>query len=75
MEFAKYYDVSDIVNTMVKSEEIDCYPTGEEKFDGVYVCMVQMISGSVVSIKDIMKNMRRMKTNTLQKEIRLVFMM
>lgn len=39
MEFAKYYDVSDIVNIMIENEEIDCYPTGEEKFEGVYVCM------------------------------------
>ena len=39
MEFAKYYNVSDIVDNMIKNEEIDCYPTGEEKFDGVYVCM------------------------------------
>lgn len=39
MEFAKYYDVSDIVDIMIKNEEIDCYPTGEEKFEGVYVCM------------------------------------
>ncbi len=31
MEFAKYYDVSDIVDIMIKNEEIDCYPTGEEK--------------------------------------------
>lgn len=39
MEFAKYYDVSDIVDIMIKNEEIDCYPTGEEKLEGVYVCM------------------------------------
>ena len=25
MEFAKYYDVSDIVDIMIKNEEIDCY--------------------------------------------------
>ena len=39
MEFAKYYNVSDIVDDMIKNEEIDCYPTGEDKFEGVYVCM------------------------------------
>lgn len=39
MEFAKYYDASDIVDIMIKNEEIDCYPIGEEKFEGVYVCM------------------------------------
>lgn len=39
MEFAKYYNVSDIVDVMIKNEEIDCYPIGEEKFEGVYICM------------------------------------
>ena len=39
MEFAKYYNVSDIVNQMQVNEEIDCYPSGEDKFKGVYVCM------------------------------------
>lgn len=38
MEFAKYYNVSDIVDTMMEKKEIDCYPTGEDKFLGVYVC-------------------------------------
>lgn len=39
MEFAKYYDVSDIVEQMQVNEEIDGYPSGEDKFKGVYVCM------------------------------------
>lgn len=39
MEFAKYYDVSNIVNEMMEEKEICCYPIGEEKFCGVYVCM------------------------------------
>lgn len=39
MEFAKYYDVSKIVDDMQDKEEIDCYPIGNEKFKGVYVCM------------------------------------
>ena len=38
MEFAKYYNVSDIVDNMMEKKEIDCYPTGEDKFLGVYVC-------------------------------------
>lgn len=38
MEFAKYYNVSDIVDTMIEKEEIDCYPTGKDKYLGVYVC-------------------------------------
>lgn len=36
MEFAKYYNVSDIVDTMMEKKEIDCYPTGEDKFLRVY---------------------------------------
>jgi len=39
MEFAKYYDVSKIVEEMQSKEEINCYPTGNEKFHGIYVCM------------------------------------
>lgn len=39
MEFAKYYDVSEIVNQMQVNEEIDGYPSGEYKFKGVYICM------------------------------------
>lgn len=39
MEFAKYYDVSKIVDNMRKKEEIDSYPLGDDKFEGVYVCM------------------------------------
>lgn len=39
MEFAKYYDVSNIVNEMIEKKEVDCYTTGEDKFEGVYVCM------------------------------------
>lgn len=38
MEFAKYYNVSDIVDNMMEKKEIDWYPTGEDKFLGVYVC-------------------------------------
>lgn len=39
MEFAKYYDVSKIVDEMQEKEEINCYPIGDNKFKGVYVCM------------------------------------
>ena len=39
MEFAKYYDVSKMVDEMQEKEEIDCYPTGDDKFKGVYICM------------------------------------
>jgi hypothetical protein len=39
MEFAKYYDASNLVEEMQKAEEIDCYPTDNDKFEGVYVCM------------------------------------
>lgn len=38
MEFAKYYNVSDIVDKMVHEGEI-CYPAGEDKFAGIYICM------------------------------------
>lgn len=38
MEFAKYYNVSNIVDTMMEKKEIDCYPTGDGKYKGVYVC-------------------------------------
>lgn len=40
MEFAKYYNVTKLVNDMQKKEEIDTYPMEEDtKFAGVYVCM------------------------------------
>ena len=40
MEFAKYYNVTKLVDDMQKKEEIDVYPTEEKnKFVGVYVCM------------------------------------
>lgn len=39
MEFAKYYDVSKVVDEMQIKKEIDSYPTGDDKFVGVYVCM------------------------------------
>ena len=39
MEFAKYYNASNLVEEMQKAEEIDCYPTDNDKFEGVYVCM------------------------------------
>ena len=39
MEFAKYYNVSNLVEEMQKAKEIDCYPTNDDKFEGVYVCM------------------------------------
>ena len=39
MEFAKYYNVSNLVEEMQKAEEIDCYPTDNDKFECVYVCM------------------------------------
>ncbi len=39
MEFAKYYDASKIVDEMQNIEELDNYPTDNEKFHGIYVCM------------------------------------
>lgn len=40
MEFAKYYNVTKLVDDMQKKEEIDTYPMEEDtKFAGVYVCM------------------------------------
>lgn len=39
MEFAKYYNVSNLIEDMQKAEEIDCYPSDNDKFEGVYVCM------------------------------------
>lgn len=39
MRSYKYYNVSSIVNKMIENEEIDCYPSGDDKFKGVYVCM------------------------------------
>lgn len=39
MEFAKYYDVTKFVDGMMEKGELDCYPAGEDKYCGVYVCM------------------------------------
>ena len=39
MKCYKYYDVSKIVENMQKNKEIDCYPIGDNKFCGVFVCM------------------------------------
>lgn len=39
MEFAKYYNVNNLVKEMQELEEIECYPTDNEKFEGVYICM------------------------------------
>lgn len=39
MEFAKYYDATNIVDEMMQKKEIDSFPTGDDKFEGVYVCM------------------------------------
>ena len=40
MRFAKYYNVTRLVDDMRKKEEIDTYPTeAKNKFIGVYVCM------------------------------------
>lgn len=40
MRFAKYYNVTRLVDDMQKKEEIDTYPTEvKDKFVGVYVCM------------------------------------
>ena len=40
MRFAKYYNVTKLVDDMQEKEEIDTYPTEEkDKFVGVYVCM------------------------------------
>ena len=38
MKFAKYYNVSSLVEKMTKNEEIT-YPVGQDKYFGVYVCM------------------------------------
>lgn len=63
MKYAKYYNVSKIVENMQKAGEIDCYPTGDNKFEGIYVCMDTNDFGLVESIKDIMKNMNGKKEN------------
>ena len=39
MKSYKYYDASKIVEEMQKNGKIDCYPIGDDKFCGVYVCM------------------------------------
>lgn len=39
MEYAKYYNVSSLVEEMQKAEEIICYPTADNKFEDVYICM------------------------------------
>lgn len=40
MRFAKYYNVTKLVDDIQKKEEIDTYPTeAKDKFVGVYVCM------------------------------------
>ena len=40
MRFAKYYNVTKLVDDMQKKEEVDTYPTKEkDKFVGIYVCM------------------------------------
>ena len=39
MKFAVYYNVSHIVDEMTEKGELDSYPTGNDKFKGVYVCM------------------------------------
>lgn len=40
MEFAKYYNVTKLVDEMIKKNEIDSYPIEtKDKFVGVYVCM------------------------------------
>ena len=39
MDFGKYYDVSNIVEDMIANEEIYCYPTDNNKYCGIYVCM------------------------------------
>lgn len=39
MEFAKYYNVSNLVKEMQKTGEVDVYPTGDDEFEGVYICM------------------------------------
>lgn len=39
MEFAKYYDVSNVVEDMMNKKEIWAYPTGDDKYEGVYICM------------------------------------
>lgn len=38
MEFAKYYNVTNIVKKMQEAKEIDTYPTGNDMFLGVYIC-------------------------------------
>lgn len=40
MRFAKYYNVTKLVDEMIEKNEVDTYPTKEDdKFVGVYVCM------------------------------------
>lgn len=39
MKFAKYYDVKKIVENMMENKEIYEYPTGDNAFVGIYVCM------------------------------------
>lgn len=39
LEFAKYYNVSNLVEEMQKVKEINYYPTGDDKFVGVYICI------------------------------------
>lgn len=39
MEFAKYYDASNVVEDMMNKKEIWVYPTGDDKYESVYICM------------------------------------
>ena len=39
MKFAVYYNATRIVDEMTEKGELDSYPTGDDKFKGVYVCM------------------------------------
>lgn len=38
MKFAKYYNVSSFVENMTENGEV-IYPTGDDKYFGIYVCM------------------------------------
>lgn len=39
MRFAKYYDVSSFVEKMTDNGDITCYPSGDNKYLGIYICM------------------------------------
>jgi hypothetical protein len=38
VKFAKYYNVTDLVNKMIKENKLDCYEDCIDNFAGVYIC-------------------------------------